>query len=194
MQGSANHADGPCHAERMTSATRARPALKLRRDCALIRDVHGFGQGPRKFTDAYANRARGPCHAKPMTSRIRAHASLKLRRTCFAFAWLRRSMVRADGIEPTRPAWKAGVLPLNYARLAQDGRDSPLRPFGQARSFLLSLVQSGRQTGFSPGFYPLSDCRLWDCAVVWSVWHSSLPRQLLRFTLLDRRPRKRPPT
>jgi hypothetical protein len=28
-------------------------------------------------------------------------------------------MVRADGIEPTRPAWKAGVLPLNYAREAQ---------------------------------------------------------------------------
>jgi hypothetical protein len=26
-------------------------------------------------------------------------------------------MVRADGIEPTTPAWKAGVLPLNYARL-----------------------------------------------------------------------------
>ena len=25
-------------------------------------------------------------------------------------------MVRADGIEPTTPAWKAGVLPLNYAR------------------------------------------------------------------------------
>ena len=30
-------------------------------------------------------------------------------------------MVRADGIEPTRPAWKAGVLPLNYAREAQTG-------------------------------------------------------------------------
>ena len=26
-------------------------------------------------------------------------------------------MVRADGIEPSTPAWKAGVLPLNYARL-----------------------------------------------------------------------------
>jgi hypothetical protein len=78
--------------------------------------------------------------------------------------------------------------------LAQDGRDSPLRPFGQARSFLLSLPQSGCQTGFSPGFYPLSDCRLRDCAVVWFVWHSSLPRQLPRFTLLVRRPRKRPPT
>ena len=27
-----------------------------------------------------------------------------------------RSMERAMGIEPTYPAWKAGVLPLNYAR------------------------------------------------------------------------------
>ena len=25
-------------------------------------------------------------------------------------------MVRALGIEPRTPAWKAGVLPLNYAR------------------------------------------------------------------------------
>ena len=25
-------------------------------------------------------------------------------------------MVRAGGIEPPTPAWKAGVLPLNYAR------------------------------------------------------------------------------
>ena len=27
-------------------------------------------------------------------------------------------MERAMGIEPTYPAWKAGVLPLNYARMA----------------------------------------------------------------------------
>ena len=26
-------------------------------------------------------------------------------------------MVRLDGIEPTTPAWKAEVLPLNYSRL-----------------------------------------------------------------------------
>ncbi len=32
-----------------------------------------------------------------------------------------RGMVRADGIEPTRPLWKSGVLPLNYARMAQCG-------------------------------------------------------------------------
>jgi hypothetical protein len=27
-------------------------------------------------------------------------------------------MVRLDGIEPTTPAWKAEVLPLNYSRAA----------------------------------------------------------------------------
>ena len=31
----------------------------------------------------------------------------------------RRKMVRAEGIEPSQPAWKAGVLPLNYARGGQ---------------------------------------------------------------------------
>ena len=25
---------------------------------------------------------------------------------------------RVMGIEPTRPAWKAGILPLNYTRMA----------------------------------------------------------------------------
>lgn len=28
-------------------------------------------------------------------------------------------MVRAGGIEPPSPAWKAGVLPLNYARISR---------------------------------------------------------------------------
>ena len=28
----------------------------------------------------------------------------------------KKEMVRALGIEPRTPAWKAGVLPLNYAR------------------------------------------------------------------------------
>ena len=28
-----------------------------------------------------------------------------------------RAMERVMGIEPTRPAWKAGILPLNYTRI-----------------------------------------------------------------------------
>jgi hypothetical protein len=29
---------------------------------------------------------------------------------------LSKKMERVMGIEPTRPAWKAGILPLNYTR------------------------------------------------------------------------------
>ena len=29
----------------------------------------------------------------------------------------RRMMERVMGIEPTQPAWKAGILPLNYTRV-----------------------------------------------------------------------------
>jgi hypothetical protein len=32
-------------------------------------------------------------------------------------------MERVMGIEPTRPAWKAGVLPLNYTRMAVTGAE-----------------------------------------------------------------------
>jgi hypothetical protein len=31
------------------------------------------------------------------------------------------------GIEPTRPAWKAGVLPLNYTRIEKNGREDRIR-------------------------------------------------------------------
>ena len=31
-----------------------------------------------------------------------------------------RRLVRVDGIEPTQPAWKAGVLPLNYTRFEKE--------------------------------------------------------------------------
>ena len=30
---------------------------------------------------------------------------------------LQARMERVMGIEPTRPAWKAGILPLNYTRM-----------------------------------------------------------------------------
>ena len=32
--------------------------------------------------------------------------------------WRKQSVERVMGIEPTYPAWKAGVLPLNYTRMA----------------------------------------------------------------------------
>ena len=30
----------------------------------------------------------------------------------------RKKLERVMGIEPTRPAWKAGILPLNYTRIS----------------------------------------------------------------------------
>ena len=33
-----------------------------------------------------------------------------------SYTQVNKRMVRALGIEPRTPAWKAGVLPLNYAR------------------------------------------------------------------------------
>ena len=33
---------------------------------------------------------------------------------------LQARMERVMGIEPTRPAWKAGILPLNYTRMGAD--------------------------------------------------------------------------
>ena len=35
---------------------------------------------------------------------------------------LQARMERVMGIEPTRPAWKAGILPLNYTRMGADTR------------------------------------------------------------------------
>gem|GEM_PF-1737246 len=34
------------------------------------------------------------------------------------------TLVRVDGIEPTRPLWKSGVLPLNYTRMLVLGREN----------------------------------------------------------------------
>ena len=38
-------------------------------------------------------------------------------------------MERVMGIEPTRPAWKAGILPLNYTRILHEGSKSNLTAF-----------------------------------------------------------------
>ena len=44
----------------------------------------------------------------------------------------KKKMERVKGIEPSRPAWKAGALPLSYTRKKKwsEQQDSNLRPPG----------------------------------------------------------------
>ena len=42
--------------------------------------------------------------------------------------WPAHILERVMGIEPTRPAWKAGVLPLNYTRTFCDGNYYTMHP------------------------------------------------------------------
>ena len=68
--------------------------------------------------------------AHPMCSQRRAH----------------REMERAMGIEPTRSAWKADVLPLNYARSGEAayGRSRLLRGCRRRRCSRGSPIRAGR--------------------------------------------------
>ena len=43
----------------------------------------------------------------------------------------RRIMERVMGIEPTRPAWKAGILPLNYTRIYVTVSSADLRYYSR---------------------------------------------------------------
>ncbi len=48
------------------------------------------------------------------------------------YRWSLQKMERVKGIEPSRPAWKAGALPLSYTRKKKwsEQQDSNLRPPG----------------------------------------------------------------
>ena len=49
---------------------------------------------------------------------------------------LQAHMERVMGIEPTRPAWKAGILPLNYTRMVNDSADVSLGIIAQSISIV----------------------------------------------------------
>ena len=57
---------------------------------------------------SYTHHVGAPCWIRT--------SGLLLRRQLLYPAELMALMERVMGIEPTRPAWKAGVLPLNYTR------------------------------------------------------------------------------
>ena len=52
------------------------------------------------------------------------------------------------GIEPTYPAWKAGVLPLNYTRMKSGWQDSNLRPPGPKPGALAKLSHTPKDSIF----------------------------------------------
>ena len=49
-------------------------------------------------------------------------------------------MERVMGIEPTQPAWKAGILPLNYTRMILSGGESRVRTCVRIRGQIYSLL------------------------------------------------------
>ena len=62
---------------------------------------------------------------------------------------------RVMGIEPTRPAWKAGVLSLNYTRKSKPGK--PCAPIG--RPITASIIIAYRRApcqGLPRNFFPFS--------------------------------------
>ena len=75
---------------------------------------------------------------------------LLLRRQLLYPTELKAHMERVMGIEPTRPAWKAGILPLNYTRTSPSQIACLLYHIkgGLSRAFLKKLVRCVR-TGYS---------------------------------------------
>src|SRR5690606_8433582 len=70
------------------------------------------------------SRADGPRGGGPGTEgRPGLHGGVRTRKIwrpgCVHHARLAFTAERVTGIEPARPAWKAGVLPLNYTRMAR---------------------------------------------------------------------------
>jgi hypothetical protein len=64
-------------------------------------------------------------------------------------------MERVMGIEPTLPAWKAGVLPLNYTRIGAGGgtRTHKITILSRARMPIPSLRHMEPATGIEPATY-----------------------------------------
>ena len=76
-------------------------------------------------------------------------------------------MERVMGIEPTQPAWKAGVLPLNYTRVQLLQRDTPRTALlilslihileNVTDAYLKGFAESLIQEGYAPGFCANTD-------------------------------------
>ena len=61
--------------------------------------------------------------------------------SCSIHLSYRRILERVMGIEPTRPAWKAGILPLNYTRMGADTHKCQLEQDTIFRRFCQGILQ-----------------------------------------------------
>ena len=87
-------------------------------------------EDPRSFHGTYGNRGSGAIRTssdvvarqegfEPPTYCLEGSCSILLSYWRISYAPHPTAMERVMGIEPTYPAWKAGVLPLNYTRMGR---------------------------------------------------------------------------
>ena len=114
---------------------------------------------PTTLHPPYLARLKG---LEPLTLCLEGRCSIQLsyRRMCYAYqAWC---LERVMGIEPTQPAWKAGVLPLNYTRrcASQRGLSYHMSPLMSSTNF---AVFANFSLDFQKDFY-------WNVAI-YMVWY-----------------------
>ncbi len=66
-------------------------------------------------------------------------------------------MERVKGIEPSRPAWKAGVLPLNYTRFAPIKAHKNGGPEQDRTADLLIANEALSQLSYRPKIHQIGD-------------------------------------
>ena len=97
----------------------------------------------RNYERACDRHRRGEPNGAPWGIRT---LDLLLRRQLLYPTELKAHLERVMGIEPTRPAWKAGILPLNYTRGSPLAICSAIIP--QTEGFVKGFLKKGRKSVF----------------------------------------------
>ena len=69
-----------------------------------------------------------------LTHGLEGRCSIQLSYRRMSRAYLDSKVERVMGIGPTRPAWKAGILPLNYTRIHRTS------PSHRQRLYIIALI------------------------------------------------------